>query len=309
MSLTISRAGPFTLLVDRGRLRSRSLGVPVGGAADQAAWALANSLVGNPADAVALEFTLSGPEIVADVPIVCGLFGAAFRGEINGTRTVHSGCRFRLAAGDRLRIGGTPTGMRGYLAVAGGIEAPRVLGSASSLSPLEAETKLAVRSADATGIVSLPFSHFPEPSPVDRPTTLRAVDGPQCPLFEPEHFFHTVYEVTPASDRMGIRLSGKPLARPDGELISEPVAPGAVQITNDGLPVILGVDGQTIGGYPKVAHVVRADLDKLAQLRPGERVQFQRLSWEEAEEAQCRHRDELAEWCLRARLRADVRLL
>ncbi len=84
---------------------------------------------------------------------------------------------------------------------------------------------------------------------------------------------------------MGIRLKGKALVRIPGELMSEPVAPGAVQVTNDGQPIVLGVDGQTIGGYPKVAHVIRADLDRLAQLRPGERIRFMRVSPEEAEEA------------------------
>ncbi len=91
------------------------------------------------------------------------------------------------------------------------------------------------------------------------------------------------YEVSPASNRMGLRLKGSPLLRRSGELVSEAVAPGAVQVTNDGLPVVLGVDGQTIGGYPKIAHVIRADLDLLAQLRPGDRVRFERVSPAEAE--------------------------
>ena len=102
----------------------------------------------------------------------------------------------------------------------------------------------------------------------------------------------------PASNRMGIRLKGTPLSRRPGELVSEAVAPGAVQVTNDGLPVVLGVDGQTIGGYPKVAHVIRADLDLLAQLRPGERVRFDRVDPEEAERAateQCRFPDGMAD--------------
>ena len=89
--------------------------------------------------------------------------------------------------------------------------------------------------------------------------------------------------MTPASDRMGLRLQGPPLVRRPGELVSEAVAPGAVQVTNDGQCVILGVDGQTIGGYPKVAHVIRADLDRLGQLRPGEAVRFLPVTPEMAE--------------------------
>jgi allophanate hydrolase subunit 2 len=101
---------------------------------------------------------------------------------------------------------------------------------------------------------------------------------------------------------MGLRLKGEPLARRPGELVSEAVAPGAVQVTNDGLPVVLGVDGQTIGGYPKVAHVIRADLDLLAQLRPGQRVRFARASLEEAEAAARARAAFLREWLTRLRI-------
>jgi allophanate hydrolase subunit 2 len=101
-----------------------------------------------------------------------------------------------------------------------------------------------------------------------------------------------------------VRLTGEPLTRRPGELVSEPVAPGAVQITNDGLPVVLGVDGQTIGGYPKVAHVVRADLDRLAQLRPGEELRFQQVSPDEAEAAARSRAAWLADWLLRLRTTA-----
>ena len=111
------------------------------------------------------------------------------------------------------------------------------------------------------------------------------LDGPQRDWFEGDVLFTREYAISPASNRMGLRLKGEPLARRPGELVSEAVAPGAVQVTNDGLPVVLGVDGQTIGGYPKIAHVIRADLDRLAQLRPGDSVRFQRVTPEEAERA------------------------
>ncbi len=101
---------------------------------------------------------------------------------------------------------------------------------------------------------------------------------------------------------MGLRLKGAPLARRPGELVSEAVAPGAVQVANDGLPIVLGVDGQTIGGYPKVAHVVRADLDLLAQLRPGDRVRFVRASADEAEAAARGRAAFLSEWLTRLRV-------
>jgi allophanate hydrolase subunit 2 len=131
---------------------------------------------------------------------------------------------------------------------------------------------------------------------------LRVLDAPQRDWFADDTFLRQDYEVLPASNRMGIRLKGTPLARRAGELVSEAVAPGAVQVTNDGLPVVLGVDGQTIGGYPKVAHVIRADLDLLAQLRPGERVHFDRVSPDEAEQAATKRAAFLKEWLMRLRI-------
>ncbi|MCI0699905.1 MAG: biotin-dependent carboxyltransferase family protein [Planctomycetia bacterium] len=131
---------------------------------------------------------------------------------------------------------------------------------------------------------------------------LRALDGPQRDWFTDDSFFAQEYEVSPASNRMGLRLKGMPLARRAGELVSEAVAPGAVQVTNDGLPIVLGVDGQTIGGYPKVAHVIRADLDLLAQLRPGDRVQFVRVTSDEAEAASRERAAFLNEWLTRLRI-------
>jgi 5-oxoprolinase (ATP-hydrolysing) subunit C len=112
------------------------------------------------------------------------------------------------------------------------------------------------------------------------------------------------YTVAPASDRMGLRLTGATLERRAGELASEAVAPGAVQVTNDGLPVVLGVDGQTLGGYPKIAHVVRADLDVLAQLRPGDRVRFVKVTPEAAAAAFTTDQATLEEWLTRLRITA-----
>jgi allophanate hydrolase subunit 2 len=108
--------------------------------------------------------------------------------------------------------------------------------------------------------------------------------GPQKDWFTDE-LMGNEFELSPASNRMGLRFKGKPLNRKPGELVSEAVSPGAMQVTNDGQVIVLGVDGQTIGGYPKVGHVIRADLDRLAQIRPGEKVCFVYVSQEEAEAA------------------------
>jgi 5-oxoprolinase (ATP-hydrolysing) subunit C len=289
MCLTVLDPGPYSLLVDLGRPSSRSLGVPVGGAADRAALALGNALVGNPPDAVALELTLAGPTLRAEHPTACVVFGAPF------TFSVPAGTTFQLQPGDVLKIGGTPEGVRGYLCVAGGFNTPTILGSRSALEPLRPGDALDCAPSSTTPGRSLPFTT----SPPHHPTTLRVLDGPQADWFPDGLFFEQTYAVTPASNRMGLRLSGEPLIRQPGELVSEPVAPGAVQVTNDGLPVVLGVDGQTIGGYPKVAHVIRADLDRLAQLRPGTAVRFQRVTPDEAEAAARERAAWLREWLTR----------
>ena len=296
MSLRVRDAGLLSLLVDCGRAKSRHLGVPLGGAADRAALALGNALIGNAPNAVALEITLSGPTLEALQPAACVVFGAPFLSTVNG-RPIAPGTTFTLEPGDRLRIGGTLSGARGYLCLAGGFDAPQVLGSRSALEPLRAGDELLCR-ASRIEPRSLPFVSLPG----KEGRTLRVLVGPQRDWFGTDSFFAQDYEVTPASNRMGIRLKGVPLTRRPGELISEAVAPGAVQVTNDGLPVVLGVDGQTIGGYPKIAHVIRADLDLLAQLRPGDRGRFVCVTVEEAETAAKERATILNEWLTRLRI-------
>jgi antagonist of KipI len=301
MSLTVLSPGLCSLLADAGRPSSRSLGVPVGGAADRAAWQLGNALVGNPPDALALEVTLAGPTLRAEHPTLAVLFGAPFEPRLNG-EPVPAGITLQLHPGDTLAVGGTPAGARAYLCVAGGFDGPTVLGSRCSLDPIAAGTTLVCPPSDGRVGRSLPelTSHaLLTLSPCHR-VTLSALDGPQAGWFA-HGFFGRDYTVTPASNRMGLRLAGDPLDRTPGELASEPVAPGAVQVTNDGRPVVLGVDGQTIGGYPKVAHVVRADLDRLAQLRPGDRVRFARVTLDQAAELAHERAEQLRGWLVRLR--------
>jgi antagonist of KipI len=133
------------------------------------------------------------------------------------------------------------------------------------------------------------------------PLALRAADGPQAGWFSRESFFSQEFRVVPASNRMGMRLEGAPLAVPNRELTSEPVCPGSVQVIHDGQCIVIGVDGQTIGGYPKIAQVIAADLDKLGQLRPDDRIRFQAVSLAEAERLRRRKKEELNEWLTRLR--------
>lgn len=281
--------------MDLGRPGTRSLGVPVGGAADRAALAIGNGLVGNPPDTLALEINLSGPTLEANCLLACVLFGAPFT--MNSDRQqVVAGKTFTLQPGEKLTIGGTFQRMRAYFCVRGGFSGKTVLGSSSGLEPVRAGEVIECQ----PGVIQARFLRHP--GTWERPTgTLRAIDGVQAEWFRTEEFFGQEFTVTPASNRMGLRLKGEPLTMPARELVSEPVCPGAVQVTRDGQCIILGVDGQTIGGYPKIAQVITADGDLLGQLRPGERVKFQRVTLEAAEQAHYEREKELREWITRLR--------
>ena len=313
MSLRVLQPGLFSLVVDAGRPRTRHLGVAVGGAADRTAFALGNALVGSPPGAAALEITLVGPTLRAESDVGAVVFGAPFP-LWRDDQPLPPGTTFTLRAGQVLRIGATPEGARAYLCVAGGLQTPLVLGSRSGFAPVAEGDLLPCPPARLPGRL-LPFLRGAE-MPAEGGAvaagsrrneekfspSLRAIEGSQAAWFRAEAFFAQTYVVTPASNRMGVRLRGSPLTRPAREMVSEPVAPGAVQVTNEGQPIVLGVDGQTIGGYPKVAHVIRADLDLLAQLRPNESVRFTPVSPPDAERLGRRRAAALREWL--ARLRA-----
>jgi antagonist of KipI len=295
MTLRVKSPGLHTLLVDFGRPGSRSLGVPVGGAADRAALMLGNALVGNSPDAAALEITLAGPTLQAEVDLACVVYGAPF--ELTGDPpSPTAGVTFTLHAGEELHVGSTPTGARAYFCVRGGIQTPPILGSRSALEPLKAGDVLPCRPGRIRRrFVRLALKWNQEPR------TLRALDGAQAAYFSPDEFYGQEFTVTPASSRMGLRLQGRPLPVPGQELLSEPVCPGTVQVTRDGQCVVLGVDGQTIGGYPKIAQVIAADVDKVGQFRPGDRIRFERVDLQTAEKAYRQKQAELHEWIVRLR--------
>lgn len=294
-TLTVLSPGLHTLVVDAGRPRSRGLGVPVGGAADRFALALGNALVGNPPDAAALEVSLVGPTLVADAPLACVLYGAPFA-LATSLRPLLTGTTFPLAPGEELRVGGTSRGMRAYLCVGGGLDAPAVLGSRSSLTPLRGGERFGCR----------PGTIASRRVEVERGASdvLRVLPGAHAGWFPPDALLGREFEVTPVSNRMGLRLAGEPLPVPAREIVSEPVCPGTMQVTRDGQCIILGVDGQTIGGYPKIAQVIAADLDRLGQLRPGDKVRFQPVSLAEAEALWRRRAERLGEWLTRLRVTA-----
>ena len=301
MSFRIIHPGTFSLLVDRGRPGSRSLGIPLSGAADRAAHAIGNALVGNSTEAIALEMSFSGPTLEAENEASACVFGAPFAVSIDND-PISPGCVFRCRKGALLKIGGTAQGARGYLCVFGGFLVESILGSGTALAPVTAGDRLVCAESSRPGrsLACADAASLLEESTANE--ALRAIDGPQADWFPFAAFYGRIYTVSAASNRMGVRLEGDPLARQPREMVSEAVAPGAVQITNEGLPIVLGVDGQTIGGYPKIAHVIRADLDRIAQLRPGQSVRFERVSLEEAEIAARERQRKLRRWLTASRL-------
>jgi antagonist of KipI len=289
-------------MVDLGRPKSRRFGVPVGGPADRFSLALGNALLGNLPNTPALEVCLAGPTLQAEGDVACVVYGAPFE-LIHPRRFLSVGKTFTLKDGEVLRIGGTSERMRAYLCVRGGFEAKEVLGSRTAFKPIAPGDELPCQ-ADViqARFVQTSYAWNQEPQ------TLRVLDGPQANWLNSDQFYLQEFLVTSESNRMGLRLRGEPLKMPPQELVSEPVCPGSVQVTSNGQCIILGVDGQTIGGYPKIGQVVSADLDKVGQLRPEVVIRFQRVSLEEAVQLYREKLAELQEWVTRLRA-ADGLLL
>jgi antagonist of KipI len=176
----------------------------------------------------------------------------------------------------------------------GGVQSKTILGSRSSLQPLVGGADLPCRAGAIWGR-SIRLKQKWKCNPV----ALRVVDGPQAGWFSGADFYSRQFRVAESSNRIGVRLQGAPLPFPDREMVSEPVCLGSVQVTPDRNCIVLGVDGQTIGGYPKIAQVITADLDAVGQLRPGTVVCFVRVSLEEAAIIHDRRAKALARWVTR----------
>ena len=272
--LRVHAPGPFTSIQGSPRYGLAASGVPAGGAMDLAALAAANELLGNPPGAAGLEMTVAGPELEA----------------LADLRVAVSGRVRHLRAGDRLKIGMLGGGARGYVTVEGGLlqsrpgEPTRALQRGEELRRAPQPSSSAPPRADslpgpeagagAAGTPRLISGHGIE---------VRALAGPQFDDFlEPGLFFSTEYTLSPHSDRRGLRLQGPPLLPLRADIAPEGTAPGAVQVPGDGLPIVLGPDRPVTGGYPKIATVITADLELLAQARPGSRIRFQRVELAES---------------------------
>ena len=281
MSLRVQAVGASVLVQDLGRPGFAHLGVPRSGALDRPAAALANRLVGNDPGAACLEVLLGGLSVSADQGVWVSVTGAPCSVEVDG-RPREFGEAVRLTTGSLLTLGAPTSGVRSYVAVAGGIDVAPVLGSRST-DTLGGVGPAPVAAGDvlATGTpVSAPAA-LDTPRPPAR-GRLRITAGPRADRVGGDVLAlleRTSYAVSPDSDRIGLRLVGEslPLA-PYAELPSEGVVLGAVQLPPDGRPVVFLADHPTTGGYPVVAVVDEDDLWQCAQLRPGERVEFTRAA-------------------------------
>jgi biotin-dependent carboxylase-like uncharacterized protein len=278
--IEVVQPGGLTTVQDLGRPGWAHLGVPASGAADAPALRLANRLVGNPEDAAGLEATLRGPVLRFERPATIALAGAPVDAEA-GSRPLAMHAVEHVAAGDVVRLGMVHGGVRTYLAVRGGIAAERVLGSASSdlltglgPPPLRAGTRLAV--GDLAG--DWPSTTVAPVPPLPREPRLRVVAGPRDDWFTDDAVAYLCgmpWRVSAGSNRIGVRLAGGCIRRArQGELESEGMLPGALQVPPSGAPILLLTDHPTTGGYPVVAVVVAGDVRLAAQLRPGGTVRF-----------------------------------
>lgn len=290
-SLKVIDPGLQTLVEDAGRSGVSGMGVGESGAADRRAYGLANRLVGNRAGAAAVELGHGDFAVEALMPTVLAVSGAERIGRITGpygTRTAPHATPFRLSAGERLTLGAPSRGLRTVLGVRGGVDAPVVLGSRSrdtlaglGPEPLVAGGELAVAD-DAIRAVGVPEIGESRRLPaVGQETVLRVVLGPRDDWFDRaarDAFAHESWEVTPRSDRVGVRLTGAPVERAPEylgrELPSEGMVLGAIQVPPDGQPVLFLADRPLTGGYPVIAVVHEDDIDLAAQLAPGCRVRF-----------------------------------
>ena len=296
--LRVLEPGLLSTIQDVRRIGLRRLGVSGGGAADARALARANAAVGNAPDAAAFECTVSGPTLAfvtgAHFAIAGADLGAVLERADLGAWPVPPEVAVRARPGNVLRFEARLSGCRAYVALAGGIDVPAVLGSRSTdmAAGIGGIAGRALRAGDVLG-VGAPSPVPPAGGALDRHSesgvaTVRVVMGPQDHLFAADaraRFLSETWGVAAGSDRVGCRLDGEPV-RPDGpaEIVSDGMVPGCVQVAADGKPMVMLADGPTTGGYPKIATVIAADVGRVAQLVPGEgRVRFAEVTVAEAQ--------------------------
>jgi antagonist of KipI len=275
--ISVLHAPAYCTVQDQGWSDKRRSGMPVSGAMDQWALSAANQMVGNPLPAAALEWGLTGGRLHFERDATVAICGP-------GMAITHP-----VRAGEELALPRPTEGRFLYLAVAGGLDVPVILGRRSTYLPAGFGhlIKTGERLPIGSDRVGSPAS--PRGKPDYASGLARVVEGPQRHLFSDERwtrFLATPWTVSRASDRMGYRLEGEtPIETPPADLPSEGTCVGAVQVPPDGMPIVLMADGPTVGGYPKIAVVISADVPIVAQRQPGEVIRFEETTVSEAQRA------------------------
>lgn len=297
MSITVLNSGLLTTVQDLGRIGYQQFGVSVSGVMDPRSTAIANILVGNEEGEAVLECTMMGPHLQFDRANCIAITGGDLGPTLDG-QPIPSYRAIQVGAGQVLRFTAPKQGCRAFLAFAGGLDIPPVMGSRSTYMKakiggfqgrkLEKGDKLPFRAPKAQ-LKNLNI-RFLSPEFVPRSEyTLRVIPGPQDDYFTQEGmdtFLNQIYTVTPEFDRMGCRLDGPVIQhKAGGDIISDGIAFGAIQVPSAGKPIVMLADRQTTGGYTKIANVISVDFRILAQLKAGDNVRFQPVSISFAQEA------------------------
>ena len=297
--ITVVAPGPLTMVMDLGRTGYQRDGVVVGGATDRFAARVANAIVGNEETAAVLEMTQVGPELRFVHDALMAWTGAEYDARVDGER-MPADRAVRIAAGERITFGRARRGVRAWMAVAGGIDVPVVLGSRSTYlaAGIGGYEGRALRAGDelalgeparlAARLLQLPRRASPwfvggaTLHPVAPAGVVRALRGPEWAWFSSaaqRAFFSAEWAVTNEADHVGVRLAGPALTLADRrELVSEAVPEGTVQVPAGGQPIVLLANRQTVGGYPRIANVASVDAGRLAQLAPGTSVRFEEIT-------------------------------
>lgn len=289
---TILKAGADTSVQDAGRTAFRHLGTPQSGAADRLSFALANAAVGNAWDAPALECAGVGPDLQFTAETAIALTGADMSATMNET-PVEAFRVHHAKPGDILKLGAAKTGLRAYIAIAGGVFGRNELGGVATYAPAGiggVEGRL-LRAGDSISCADAPVGSLKDIAPSDRPviandTILRIVRGPEFHLIDAaaqKKFLSEALTVSRRGNRMGVELIGPTVHPPKTfSMLSSPVYPGTIQCPPSGNPYLLLADAQTVGGYARIGQVIDADLHLAGQIRPGARVWFSAVSAESA---------------------------
>jgi antagonist of KipI len=318
MSIYVSKPGLLTSVQDNGRYGLQRYGISIGGVMDRQAHHRANLIVGNRSSAPTLEITMAGPTLLIEEPIIIALCGADMSAHVKGL-TIPMNRPVVVKKNEIIHFQSASSGCRAYLAVLGGIDVPRVMngygtylvagiggyegrvvqlgdrlliGNMDKGQTAEWAKRLHAEALASTSPFWAPrwYVNTNMPSVSSQSITIRVMAGREWGAFSKEsqrRFYLEPYSIKPQSNRMGYRLHGFQLHQDQDkaiEMVSEAITAGTIQVPPNGYPIVLMADSQTIGGYPRLAHVITVDLPLLAQCQPGATIRFKQVSLEEAQE-------------------------